>query len=426
MTHRPTTHTPHPSKEIQAMSDTLRTADLPTLASTLNDQRTRTLDVVASAGTIRAEGGAIVLRGTEPVITDEGVDTADGRYVPTGVGDEGVAAKLDIPIGYLRRCRDQRPGLYDDNVNGWLAQNPARKFLIRTLRAADGEPRADGTDGVMRAWLSDRYRCIDNFDVLLSVLRGITDAGVTDPIIDADLTDRRMIVRVSTPDVSVLAPKLLEGYRSPFGGHDVGGGWTPERVARASAAERNAIEGGGETVFGGFVITNSETGGGAFTITPRLVVKVCNNGLTITADALKRVHLGGVLDEGIVEWSEATVAKNLALVASQAQDAVRKFLDPDYIEAKVAELEAEAGEPVEDPVAVITTVSKRLGFTADEQANILGHFIKGGQLTAGGVMQAVTSAAQLHTDGDLAADMEAKGVDAMHAAVAAVRSLTKV
>jgi hypothetical protein len=404
------------------MSDTLRTADLPTLASTLNDQRTRTLDVVANAGAIRAENGAIVLRGTEPVLTDDGVDTADGRYVPTGVGDEGIASKLDIPTGYLRRCRDTLPVLYDHNVNGWLADNPTRKFLIRTLRAADGEPRGDGTDGVMRAFLSDRYRCIDNFDVLLAALRGITDAGVTDPVIDADLTDRRMIVRVSTPDLAVLAPKLLESYRNPFGGDDLGRGWTPAAMAAHNGP-------GGVTdplVFAGFVITNSETGGGAFNITPRMVVKICNNGLTITADALKRVHLGGVLDEGIVEWSEATVQKNLALVASQTQDAVRKFLDPAYLAAKVADLEAEAGEPIEDATAVITNVSKRLGFSTVEQTNILAHFIKGGQMTAGGVMQAVTSAAQLHTDGDAAADMEAKGVDAMRAAVAAIRGLARV
>jgi len=419
------------------MSDTLRTADLPTLAAALNDQRTRSLDVVAPAATVRAVDGAIILRGTEPKITDDGVDTVDGRYVPTGVGDEGIATKLDIPIGYLRRCRDGRPDLYDKNINGWLDANPGRKFLIRTLRAADDEPRADGADGIMRAFLSDKYRCIDNFDVLLAALKGMNDAGVTDPVVDADLTDRRMIVRVSTPDVAVLAPKLLEGYRSPFGGHDAGvqhrdgrvgdiAGWTPERVANASRDEGQTIEGGGETVFAGFVISNSETGGGAFNITPRLVVKVCRNGMTITADALKRVHLGAQLDDGIIQWSEATAQKNLALVASQTADAVRKFLDPAYLAAKVAELEAEAGEPIDDAHTVITTVSKRLGFTAEEQANILGHFIKGGQLTAGGVMHAVTSAAQLHTDGDAATDMEAKGLAAMREAVAATRALARV
>lgn len=408
-------------------SDTLRAADLPTLASALNDQRTRTLDVVVPARSIRVEDGAVILRGTEAVLTEDGVDTADGRYVPTGVGDEGIASKLDIPLAYLRRCRDRQPQLYDANVNDWLRAQPAdRSYLIRTLRAADGDPRADGFDGVMRAFLSSSYRTIDNFDVLLAALRGIQDAGVSDPIIDADLTDRRMIVRVSTPDIAVLAPKLLEGYRSPFGGQDVGNGWTPERMARASGGEGHAIEGGGQTVFAGFVISNSETGGGAFNITPRLVVKVCNNGLTITADALKKVHLGTKLEDGVIKWSEETTHRNLALVTSQATDAVKSFISPDYLAATVSTLEAEAGEPITDAAAVITTVSKRLGFTEHEQASILGHFIKGGQLTAGGVMQAVTSAAQTIDDGDRAWDMELQGVAAMHEAVAAVRAMARV
>ena len=52
-------------------------------------------------------------------------------------------------------------------------------------------------------------------------------------------------------------------------------------------------------VFAGFVISNSETGGGAFSVTPRLVVKVCNNGLTITADALRAIKATGVDTDAI-------------------------------------------------------------------------------------------------------------------------------
>ena len=55
-------------------------------------------------------------------------------------------------------------------------------------------------------------------------------------------------------------------------------------------------------VFAGFVITNSETGCGAFSLTPRLVVQVCRNGMTITRDAMRVVHLGERLDQGVVTW----------------------------------------------------------------------------------------------------------------------------
>jgi len=401
------------------MTDTLRHSDLATLAAALNDQRTRALDLVIPAREMTFDGGALRLRDVSPVLTDDGVTDANGRYVPTGVGDEGIADKLGIPLKYVRRLRTEAPDLYDANVNGWLSRDSG-SYLVRLLR---GDAETVESRGVLRAFLSDRYRTIDNFDVLLAALDGMRrhgwgEPGSDMPHISADLTDRRMYVRVTHPGIAAYAPDLLKGYRSPWGGQDVGNGWTPERVAAAAGGEGQAIPAGEEPiVFAGFVISNSETGGGAFSITPRLVVKVCNNGLTITADALREVHIGGRLDAGVIRWSETTQRKALDLVTAQTADAVATFLDTDYVKAKVAELEEAAGAPVKDPQGVITTVSKKLGFTEAQQQNILSCFIAGGQLSAGGVMHAVTAAAQL-ADGDTAWDMEAAALPALALAAA--------
>jgi hypothetical protein len=171
----------------------LRTVDLPTLAEALNDQRTRAVDVVMPAKSITVADGQFVLSGIDPQISDDGVTDVNGCYQPTRVADEGIGSKLEIPGGYLRKMRDEAIDLYDQNVNGWLSRD-SRKFLVRLLRSQNG----DGL-GVMRAFLSDAYRTIDNFDVLLAALKGMREAGVETPIIDADLTDRRMIVRVQVP-----------------------------------------------------------------------------------------------------------------------------------------------------------------------------------------------------------------------------------
>ncbi|MEU7174704.1 MULTISPECIES: DUF932 domain-containing protein [Micromonospora] len=392
------------------MTDTLRHSNLTALAAALNDQRTRALDLVVPAREMTFDTGALRLRDAPPVLTDDGVTDPNGRYTPTGVGDEGIAEKLNIPIKYLRRLRAEAPDLYDANVNGWLSRS-TDSYLVRLLR---GDAETVETRGVLRAFLSDRYRTIDNFDVLLAALQGIQRTCQTMPDFSADLTDRRMYVRVTHPGVAAYAPSLLEGYRSPFDGRDVGDGWTPQRVARAAGGEGQAIAAGAEPiVFAGFVISNSETGGGAFSITPRLVVKVCNNGLTITADALREVHIGGRLDTGVIRWSADTQRKSLDLVTAQTADAVATFLDTDYVKAKVAQLEEKAGTPVNDAQGVITTVSKKLGFTEAQQATILDHFIRGGQVTAGGVLHAVTSAAQTLADGDAAWDMEAAALPAL-------------
>jgi len=96
-------------------------------------------------------------------------------------------------------------------------------------------------------------------------------------------------------------------------------------------------------VFSGFVISNSETGCGAFTLTPRLVVQVCRNGMTITKDAVRTVHLGERLDEGPVTWSGNTQDKTLALITARTTDAVATFLDPAYVQATVRAIERDAG-----------------------------------------------------------------------------------
>jgi hypothetical protein len=154
-------------------------------------------------------------------------------------------------------------------------------------------------------------------------------------------------------------------------------------------------------------------GKGAFSITPQLVVKVCRNGLTISTEALKQQHLGGKLEEGVIKWSSDTMEKSLALVRAQARDAVTTFLSPDYLSAKVEEVERIAGAPIDDPVETVEFVSKKMKYDEDRQKDLLRHFTLGGQLTAGGVAQAITSLAQTLDDADHAASLEADAIPAM-------------
>ena len=58
-------------------------------------------------------------------------------------------------------------------------------------------------------------------------------------------------------------------------------------------------------------------------------------------------------------------------------------------------------------------VSQRLRFTDAQQADILAHFIRGGDVTAGGVMHAVTSVAQTLDDADAAHEMESLALRAL-------------
>ncbi len=404
------------------MDLTTRNADLSDLAAMLKDQHARKLDMVVPATALTAEDGVLVVEGAEPVIEADGVTSADGRYRPTVVCDEGIAEKLSIPVAYLKRTRQDRPDLYDANVNGWLrgtggspdddhySPPDARSFLLRCFRGDNGE-------GVARAFLSNGYKVIDHLDILTAALDGIRETGTAVDIVGCDLTDRRMYVRVAAPQIAALAPTLLAGYRRPGAlGH--GGGWRNLAHVREVAAREGQgyPEGEEPVVFAGFEISNSETGGGAATICPRLIVQICENGLKITDDILKAVHLGERLDDGIVKWSDDTQRKTLELVTAKARDAVATFLDVDYVEMAVERLEVKAGAPIRNAQETVTSVCKQLRFSDEHTAGVLDHFIGGGQMTAGGVMQAVTSFAQTIPDADDAAAFEAQGVHALELA----------
>ena len=369
----------------------LRNAGLGDLVTLLKSQQARKLDVVMPASSLWSRGGDILVHGVKPVLEADGVTDPNGRYAPTSVFDSGLSAKLGIPFTYLRRLRSEGIAhVLDFNVNGLLHEyrdadgsvlRPAddRKFLVRLFTGADG------AQGVARALLSDKYRMIENLDVLMAALDGVNQTGVQVEIQGADLTDSRMYVRIAAPGIQALAPELLKDYRSPFTGN------------------RGADN---PVVFAGFVISNSETGGGSFTVTPRITFQVCTNGMTVTTDAMRAVHLGGRQDDGIVNWSERTNRLSLALVRSRTADMVRTCLNKDYMESVIRKATEKAGKPVDKPVDEIKVVGKALGYTQAEQDGILSHFIKGSDLTAGGLMNAVTSWAQEVEDADRASELE--------------------
>ena len=381
-------------------TETLTRADLGTLAETLKSQHARKVDAVVSARSlsIDADSGQLIVPGLSTEITMDGVTTHDAALDLGDVAVGDLASRYDVPVKYARRCRSDARSLFAANFNEWLGRDDRQAFL-RTFSDPEG-----GT-GFARAILSDRYRVIDHLDVLVAALDGAKSTG-HDVVVDSvDLTERAMRVRLVAPEINVLAPDLMRGYRTPFQE-----GWHGEQGMIAHGFYAPGSE---PVLFAGLELSNSETGGGAFVIRPRIVFKACRNGLVITRDALRSVHMGQKLDEGVVRWSEGTIQANADLVRSQTSDAVSSFLDVEYMRKIIAEVEAKAGREVERPAEAIETVATKLRYSEGERETLLAHFIRGGQSTAGGVMQAVTSMAQTIADPDRAAEVEATALDAL-------------
>lgn len=376
-------------------TDLIRGEALADILTTLQEWRTKRRDIVVpmSALALADTGTHLHVPEREHELTLDGVtEHVTAHHLElSDLAHDQLADRLNIPRRYYRLMTgtDDNSWLRATNVNHWLGQD-SRSVMLRTFT------NPDGGAGLLRAILSDRYSRIDNLEVTHAVMTGIVGAGVDPQGIDisGDLTDNgRLRMRITAPEIGTNVADLLADYRSPFSGK--------------GAAELPMM-------WAGVEVTNSETGGGAFNITPRVVLQVCTNGMTQTKDVERSVHLGGRLDEGIVEWSSETQTRTLDLITSKATDAIRTFLSPTYVESVANRLRAVADVPVGPQVAVEVTTGI-LGLTDGEQADLLALFGASGQRTAMGVGHAVTALAQSATS-DRSAEFEAAFMDIVTAA----------
>ena len=409
---------------------TARNATAADLVTILNEQKAHKYDLVVPATSMKFQDGKLVVKNSEPVLTNDGVGSANGTYRPTDVFDDGLASKLEIPRQYLRKMRENRPDMLDQNVNGWLhgrkrnTQGPYggqvttqvypaddRAFLLRLFRGDDGG------EGVARAMLSNKYALsMDNLDILTAVMTGIRDSGVNVSTRVSDLSERGMRVRFEAPDVSIEAPGLLQGYRSPFdSGHATRAGSFDE-LRQQYGVHHIFSDKDAPLVFIGFDFRNSETGQGAYTLTPVVEMVKCTNGWVMRKEGISKVHLGSKLAEGTVKPSLDTLRKAGELVAAETRDAVTTWLKEDYLRELVAGLEQTAGTPIVSASETVPAVVASLGFTEDERKGVLDLFIASGQPTAGGLAQAVSAYAQTVEDVDRAYEIELQAVEAMERA----------
>lgn len=91
-----------------------------------------------------------------------------------------MASRLSIPKPYYDRMRCESPGLLSANVNHWLGAKQQETSLIRTLR------------GQMRAFLSNRYRIVDNHEILAMVMPELAEMGDGIKIASCNVTDEKM------------------------------------------------------------------------------------------------------------------------------------------------------------------------------------------------------------------------------------------
>ena len=121
-----------------------------------------------------------------------------------------LGSYLDIPRKYYDRMLQQEPDLLAYNVNHWFQKQPEQR-MIRTI------------DGHARAFLSNRYRRIDNLDiakVTLPIIAEMPDARyescqITDDYMSIKVVNPRLTAEVVPGDI-VQADRTWRRYHPAF------------------------------------------------------------------------------------------------------------------------------------------------------------------------------------------------------------------
>jgi len=324
------------------------------LAQQLEYIRTNKKDMVGSTESITAIGNG-------DLTLDLGIAGRDPSPL-TDVAHSQVAASLKIPKVYYDRMRTEHPVLLAHNVNTWFKREPKNK-MFRTL------------DNTVRAFVSDRFRPLDNADLAEAVFPTLANLDLQ--VESCELTERRMYIKAYHPTLT-SEPKV------------------------------------GTIMAAGVVIKGSDVGMGSTEILRSVKEMRCTNGWIIEKTISQR-HIGRKTSVGDIDNAREFFTDNTRQQEDKAfflkmRDTVDSlFIKEEFEKALLPMAEAGKQEITAPPMKVVEYVADKYRFTDVEKDTCLSHLIRGGDLSKLGLGAAITRTAQDLDDYDRATEFEATG-----------------
>jgi hypothetical protein len=262
--------------------------------------------------------------------------------------------------------REEKPDLLTTNINCWLREKPETR-LVRTL------------DNKVRAFLSDRFRPLDNWMVAEAALPTLLEKAHGGDLIiqSSEITEKRMYIQCSFP-------RLTDEVKV------------------------------GDPVTAGLVLSNSEVGLGALNVEMLIWRLVCENGM-IRQNSMRKYHVGKKVDsndEVAIDFYRAeTIEQDNKAFMMKVQDTVNHAFDELAFHEEVRKLRQATTEeiPVDKVDDTVKEVTKKFSFTENESSSILGNLIKGGDLSKWGLANAVTALGHDASDYDRCVEYEKAG-----------------
>ena len=288
--------------------------DLANLIEELERQKKNSLDLIVESSSLKAVADEKC--GVRLVIPEY------GQFPLTDWAHGQLADKLGIPRRYYEKMRETgKTELLAENVNAWLDVRERR--LIRIL------------DGKIRAILSDRYRIMDNYDIIFLALDEFKKKETVE-IFRIDLTETMLYLKAI------------------------------DRTLTASIRQE-------DIVYGGIVIRNSEVGASALRVEPFILRRVCLNGL-ILQHSLKKVHLGRQMMVGEIDWSDETRELEDKTLWSKVRNIIRATFNRTVFEGWVRKLRESVWIGIEKPVKAVDNIAKHLNFSEERKNELLMYF----------------------------------------------------
>lgn len=315
----------------------------------------------------------------------------------TAHAERQLAAKLEIPVHFYDRLRDNHPDLLAHNVTQLFQREP-KKVMVRTLD--------EGKGARIRAILSDRYRPLDNYDLFKAVAPTLISAGAQ--IASCEITETKMYIKA-------MAPWLTRELPLPAGmewgkGHN--------RVIRK--------------VIGSVVISGSDVGAGKVNIQPGSWEEACTNMAIFREEGFAKLHIGKAYgdDESVSQYlSNETREKSDSAIWSAANDILKATLDGRVMDNIVAKLLAARGDALEgNLVDVVEVFAEKNRFSEPEKKSLLDRLVEAGEPTRYGLQWAVTRLAgdeSVVTDYDRATELERLGGQIIELAPTEWRQIAK-
>lgn len=292
--------------------------------------------------------GQILLPNGEDALTFGTRDVFEGQF----------ARELGYPAAFFQSTKQAFPEQWADLVNAMLEHRP--KDRIRMVRTLDGNARA---------YLSNAYARIDNWQIAEAILRIARKHGDWQ-IVGHEITEHRMYIKIMTSWATDIVP--------------------------------------GKKVRCGFIITNSELGDGSLSVRVLIEMEWCTNGAVreLAAKASKIRHSGSAVlpafTNGAYQMSDGTRRIGEQYLMAQVDDMINHTIDPRAFNTFVDNFRRGVVDviPIDAPLKdVVDVTAREYGILESETTSILHYLASGGEynqfgLTRAGIVDAVTLAAQ--------------------------------